>query len=283
MATRALRWPLVALLLLSSCAGTGTRAVRLAPAEIDRVELIDVSFTDLALAAHVVYHNTSSRPAAFPSYRWRLDLHDAPPLTGVGEQAFTVEPNATGSTRVPIAFHLPELLRRAPELSRRDRVPYTLTVTLEAPGRFTTHTVPAIYDGVLHLPQAPTLRLAGMRVWDQTWRDATVQIDVGLTPRATDGLRVRELDCQLTLNGVPVLEARADNLQVPLRQEVLVPLTARVSLGPTGQAVAAVLNRTEARFHLTGQALLDDPVLGVLRLPIDEAGTVTIERPQPQA
>lgn len=241
--------------------------------ELRSVELLDASFTDMALAAHLTVRNPTARPRTAGKYEWTLAFDGAPVLQGRYDRQHEIAPGEERHVRIPIAFHFAELFARAPALRGRDAVSYRLT--LRAPRA----AVPLEYRGVLQFPQAPTVRLAGVRVHRISWREATVQIDVALLPRSAALLELRSVRCALTLDGRPILHAEARELALPLEGEVRVPMTVRVPLGPNAQATAAILHRRDASFHLTGHAALQTPAFGVLRLPIDQAGVIALAAP----
>ena len=276
-----MRRALVAAALLASVScGTLPQALPPLRAEIERVEVIDVSFTDMALAVHVVVPNPLPRPVTVPAYSWRLAVDGLPTLRGDGGTLGTLPARADGHLRIPVAFHIPDLLSGAASVPNLSGVPYTLTVSPVISTRFGDRPLPFVYRGVLDLPRAPAIALVGIRVWRQTWSAATVQLDVKLTPRGGPPLELRNLSGALMLNGRPVLDVRAEQLNVPLRHEVVVPITAHVSLGRSGQVVAAILQRQNVSYRLSGHALLNMAPYGALRLPIDRVGTVALSRPE---
>lgn len=269
------RTVLVCLLLaLPACATprAGPAPTR-AAVELTAVELLDASFTEMALVAQVTVRNTSPRPQTVAGYEWTLAFDNAAVLTGSRTRAREIPPGEVGRLRIPIAFHFGDLFAQAPALRGRDVLPYRLTLRLGARGR------PLEHQGMLTIPQAPVIRLVGVYIRQLNWREATVQLDVTLDPRSASPLELRGLRCALTLDGRPILRAQAESVAVPLQGETLVPLTAHVPLGASGDPTAAILQREDASFHLTGYAMLHTTSLGVLRLPIDEAGVIALTRP----
>lgn len=262
----------VVLVAASSCAAPQFR--RLFPtAELVGVDVVDVSFTDMALAAHLIVHNARSRPLSLEGYTWELALGEQVALRGSDVETRRVPAGGDLRLQVPVAFHFPDLLARRPALRGRRRLPYRLTVRL---GRYIP---PVTYSAVLTVPQAPTVRLRGLHVRGLSPYEATVQVDLTLEAPPGAALGLRGVDCALALEGRPILHVAADALAVPVQGVVAVPLTAHVPLGAGGRAVAAILRRHTVSFHLTGHAMLHADAFGVLRLPIDRSGVIPLSTP----
>ncbi len=259
-------------LCLGACA-TSARLPARAGTELTAVELLDVTFTEMALVAHVTVRNTTARPRTIDGYSWKLTVQEDAVLEGQNSRLRNVLAGDVNRLRIPIAFHFADIWARAPALRGRDVVPYRLQLQLGDRGG------PLEYEGMLDIPQAPTVHLAAVQVRQLGWHEATVQLEVALEPNSPATLELRGLRCALALDGRPILRARADAIAVPLTGPTQVPLTAHVALGPTGQTTAAILKRQDVSYHLTGHATLHTPAHGVLRLPIDEAGVIALASP----
>lgn len=270
-------WTSVALGMTGlACAGTSGLRSPFAFRPVIRltgVEVVDVSFTDMALLAHIQVENPSARLMTLPAPTWALTVSDAAPLQGAASAAVVVEPEAAVDVAVPIAFHFSDVLRSGAKLGGGKGIPYTLTLAMAPNGSALEH------HGTLSVPVAPVVRLAAVHVRQLTWREATVQCDVLVEPSGGGMRELRSLDCALELDGRPILQTAADGLGVPLSAGARIPLTAHVPLGGAAQATAAILARREASFRLMGHAIIETADFGVLRLPIDRSGVIPLQPP----
>lgn len=266
--------PLAFLLCVLSCATPGPRRV---PPRVNvvltSVEIVDLSFSDIALLATVRVDNPFPRAATLAGYAWAIELGDRGGVTGASEVAVTIAASSHVELAVPIALHFADVVARPGFAEQADALPYTLTLQFGADAPRLTH------EGRLRLPSPPSVRVASLWVRRLSRREATVQLDLWMVPRSGAALELRALDCALWLEGRQVTRFALEHVAIPVDGDTRLPLSVHIPLGPSAQAVAALLRRAEARYRLRGHAVLQADGFGVLRLSIDDIGIVPLRPP----
>jgi len=260
----------------ASSGGGGGRIFNSRRVDVSKIELLDRSFTDVALAATVELENRGSEPLTLDTANWSLSSGRRDLLEGSNPYRIALGPGESRSASVPVAFHLPDLYRQAPELRGQAQVPYDLTLTLEDSGDPNAQRLVARTRGVIDVPPAPAIRLQHVVVEELSYGEATVRVDIGVTPAPGAVQELRGLMCEVVLDGRPIVVSEMESLHLSLYQPTIIPLTVRIELGRENETAARILQRDEVRFRLTGHAALAGDWAGVLQLPLDDAGTIAI-------
>ncbi len=232
--------------LLAGCAALKTVGLQEPTAKVKGVHLTSLSFEQLGLAVQVAVQNPNAVSLTLAGYDYELKLGDTPLLSGLQEQAVTVQRKSESLVEIPVTLRFAELFDRVQGLVHQDSTDLSLAANLwvDAPvlGRTkiplkASHKVP-----VLKLPE---LSIEGVRAKMVSLTSAEIGLQVRVRNPNSLGFHIPQLSYALTLQDKVPANGVLQDLQLPAHGTANFTLPVTVDVVKVGQALFSALTSSQ--------------------------------------
>ena len=214
-------------------------------------------------------------------YDLEVDTHSF--LSGKQKDALTVPAKGHGQIRLPLTLKFKDLYALRQTLKSQDSTAYALqcgfTFDLPVLGPLR---VPVKHSGRVPNVKPPSLKLKEFKVRQLSLAGADLLLSLSLNNPNGFAFDLHGLDLDFAVNGRSLLKSgQAQALRVEPKAGQALDIPIAVDFLQMGSAVYEMLKGNKAlNYRLTGTADMQAglPLIGRVRLPFDEQGTVKLSR-----